>query len=134
VRDFDKRTGELTIGKDKAGHARRIVIPEAASRLLAEQAKDKLPTAPLFMREVGAPWDRHTWKAPREAAAAAKLPPETTAYTLRHSTITDLVMAGFLDEDQPPQMRLVRLRGDVPVAHRFWCVHMSRSVDTLTRA
>jgi integrase len=96
VRDFDERTGELTIGKDKAGHARRIIIPEAAARLLTEQSSDKLPTAPLFMREGGAPWDRHTWKvAIREAAASAKLPPETTAYTLRHSTITDLVMAGL---------------------------------------
>ncbi len=96
VRDFDRRTGELTIGKDKAGHARRIIIPEAAAKLLAEQSTDKLPSAPLFMREGGATWDRHTWKTPiREAATAAKLPTDTTAYTLRHSTITDLVTAGL---------------------------------------
>lgn len=96
VRDFDRRTGELTIGKDKAGHARRIIIPPAAAKLLTEQSKDKLPTAQLFAREAGAPWDRHTWKTPiREAAAAAKLPAETTAYTLRHSTITDLVTGGL---------------------------------------
>jgi integrase len=96
VRDFDRRTGELTIGKDRAGHARRIVIPKAAAKLLAEQSKDKLPDAPPFMRETGATWDRHSWKTPiREAAAAAGLPAGTTAYTLRHSTITDLVVAGL---------------------------------------
>jgi integrase len=96
VRDFDKRTGELTIGKDKTGHDRRIVVPDAAAELLAGQAKDKLPAAPIFMRAGGARWDRNTWKTPiTQAAAAAELPPGTTAYTLRHSTITDLVSAGL---------------------------------------
>jgi site-specific recombinase XerD len=96
VRDFDKRTGELTVGKDKAGQDRRILVPDAAAKLLAELAKDKLPAATLFMRAGGARWDRNTWKKPiKRAAAAAGLPAETTAYTLRHSTITDLVAAGL---------------------------------------
>lgn len=96
VRDFDKRTSELTIGKDKAGHDRRIRVPDAAAKLLANQAKDKLPGAPLFMRPGGARWDRNTWKTPiSQAATAAELPAQTTAYTLRHSTITDLVTAGL---------------------------------------
>jgi len=94
--DFDKRTKELTIGKDKSGHRRRILVPDVAAGLLATQAKDKLPTAPLFMRGNGKPWDKETWKVPiASAATAAKLPTGTTAYTLRHSTITDLVSAGL---------------------------------------
>ncbi len=94
--DFDKRTAELTIGKDKNGKPRRIQLPADAVKLLAEQAKDKLPSAPLFMRSNGKAWDKNSWKVPITAAvAAAGLPSGATAYTLRHSTITDLVSAGL---------------------------------------
>lgn len=94
--DFDKRTRELTIGKDKSGKPRRILLPTDAAALFAEQAKDKLPAAPLFTREGGKRWDKHTWKGPiNDAVKAANLPEGATAYTLRHSTITDLVSAGL---------------------------------------
>lgn len=96
VGDFDERTAELTIGKDKTGKPRRIQLPSEASTLLVTQAKNKLPAAPLFMRSNGKAWDRETWKRPiSKAVKAAGLPTETTAYTLRHSTITDLVRAGL---------------------------------------
>lgn len=94
--DFDKRTVELTIGKDKTGKPRRIQLPAEAAKLLTGQAKDKLPAAPLFRRSNGKPWDKNSWKLPIAAAVrAAGLPTSATAYTLRHSTITDLVGAGL---------------------------------------
>uniref|UniRef100_UPI00344C109D tyrosine-type recombinase/integrase n=1 Tax=Sphingomonas sp. TaxID=28214 RepID=UPI00344C109D len=94
--DFDKRTAELTIGKDKTGKPRRIQLPLDAAKLLAAQAMDKLPGAALFMRANGKAWNKDSWKHPIAAAvAAAGLPGEATAYTLRHSTITDLVSAGL---------------------------------------
>jgi integrase len=94
--DFDKRTAELTIGKDKTGKPRRIQLPAEAAKLLSEQAKEKLPTAPMFMRANGKAWDKNSWKLPIAAAVeAAELPDGATAYTLRHSTITDLVTAGL---------------------------------------
>ena len=96
VGDFEKRTSELTIGKDKSGKPRRIQLPQEAAKLLADQAKNKLPSAPLFMRANGMPWDKNSWKTPiATAVAAADLPRTATAYTLRHSTITDLVSAGL---------------------------------------
>ncbi len=94
--DFDKRTAELTIGKDKNGKPRRIQVPADAAKLLAAHCKNKLPSAPLFMRANGKAWDRNSWKHPiADAVAAAGLPKEATAYTLRHSTITDLVRHGL---------------------------------------
>ena len=94
--DYDRRTKELTIGQDKNGKPRRVRLPESAAELLAAQAKDKLPTAPSFMRANGAHWNRNSWKVPISAAVvAAGLDRGATAYTLRHSTITDLVQAGL---------------------------------------
>jgi integrase len=94
--DFDKRTAELTIGKDKTGKPRRIQLPREAANLLAAEAKNKLPAAPLFMRGSGKAWDKNSWKLPIAAAViSAGLPGHATAYTLRHSTITDLVSAGL---------------------------------------
>jgi site-specific recombinase XerD len=94
--DFDKRTRELTIRTDKTGDRRRVRLPVAAAELFAAQAKTKLPAAPLFARANGKRWDKDTWKGPiADAARAAELPVGVTAYTLRHSTITDLVTAGL---------------------------------------
>lgn len=94
--DFDNRTSELTIGKDKTGKPRRIQLPAEAAKLFEAQNRDKLPGAPLFMRSNGSPWNKNHWKLPISAAvAAAGLPNGATAYTLRHSTITDLVSAGL---------------------------------------
>jgi integrase len=94
--DFDERTSELSIGKDKSGKARRILVPAVAACLFAGQAKGKESSDPLFARSNGRAWDRHTWKDPiAEAVGKAGLPVGTTAYTLRHSTITDLVSGGL---------------------------------------
>lgn len=94
--DFDKRTAELTIGKDKAGNGRRIVLPVTAARLFAAAARGKLPGAPLFTRSNGKAWDKENWNNPiHDAARKAKLPAGVTAYTLRHSVITDLVAGGL---------------------------------------
>ena len=48
------------------------------------------------MRANGKAWDKDSWKKPiASAVKAGELPAGTTAYTLRHSTITDLVSAGL---------------------------------------
>jgi integrase len=96
VADFEKRTSELTIAKDKSGANRRIVVPPAAAELFASAAEGKPADAPLFTRSNGKPWTKENWnKALAAAAAKAELPSNVTAYTLRHSTITDLVTAGL---------------------------------------
>lgn len=96
VGDFDQRHSELIVARDKAGHSRKILLPNEAAALLKEQARSKLPAAPLFARADGKAWNKDAWKYPiREAVKAAGLPAKTTAYTLRHSTITDLVAGGL---------------------------------------
>lgn len=93
---FDKQSSSLTIGKDKKGGIRKIMLPTATAAFFVEQSKGKLPGAPLFIRADGKRWDKDAWKGPvKVAAAAAELPPAVSAYALRHSTITDLVNHGL---------------------------------------
>lgn len=96
VGDYDPRRRELVIGHDKAGAGRAILLPEETARFLKIQARNKLPTAHLFTRADGRAWDRFAWRGPfKRAAAAAGLDSGVVAYTLRHSTITDLVVGGL---------------------------------------
>ena len=96
VASFDKRLGVLTIGKDKSGRDRKIKLPRMTAEFFEAQAKDKTPAAPLLARADRKAWDKDAWKKPVKAAAlAAELPANVTAYSLRHSVITDLVTGGL---------------------------------------
>lgn len=92
---WDRRLKVLKLGKDKSGKDRRIKMPDAAAEHFDQATKDKLPTAPMFARFDGKRWDKDAWKGPiKETVKAAGLPSGTTAYTFRHSVITDLVVEG----------------------------------------
>ena len=96
VASFQPKLGVLTIGKDKTGGDRRIKLPEQTAAFFALQSKDKLPGAPLLSRAAGKAWDKDAWKKPIKAAAkAAGLPLSVTAYSMRHSAITDLITGGL---------------------------------------
>lgn len=106
VGDFDKRTRTLTIGKDKNGRPRQITLPTTAADFLEKQGKTKLSAAPLFSRSDGRAWNKDAWKHPiKYAVFAAKLPKTVSAYTLRHSVITDLIRAGL------PALTVAQLSG-----------------------
>lgn len=98
VADFEPRLNTLRIGTDKNGKARTIPLPAETAALIATQCKSKLPAAPIFARGDGAAWNKDSWKGPiKDAVAAAGLPSTATAYSLRHSTITDLIVSHGLD-------------------------------------
>lgn len=92
-KDYDKRTGSVTF-RTKTGK-RTIPVSPAAKMLFDRLAKAKLPNAHLFTN-AGEPWTSLAW-APlvKAAAAKAELPTDTVAYTLRHSWITDAILAGM---------------------------------------
>lgn len=94
VRDFDKRTRSLTIGKEKNGNPRQIALPQVSADFFVDQVRGKLPAAPIFSRSNGEAWNKDAWKYPiKDAVKAAGLPLAASAYTLRHSVITDLIRA-----------------------------------------
>ncbi len=94
VKRFDPREKALRLPKGKTGSR---VIPLTAEALahFKECAKGKLPEAWLVSRADGSQWKKEAWRDEVKAAAAkAKLPQSTVAYTIRHSLITDLVQGG----------------------------------------
>lgn len=94
VREFDKRTRALTVGKDKNGNPRQLTMPSKIADFFEVQVQGKLPNASIFTRAVGEPWNKDAWKYPiKDAVKAAGLPLATSAYTLRHSVITDIIRA-----------------------------------------
>ena len=98
VERFSPKTRELAITVDKAGNDRRIELPIVISKFIAEQCRDKLPKAHIFTRADGVPWNKDAWKyVMKDAAKAADLADGVTIYTLRHSTITDLIVEHQLD-------------------------------------
>ncbi len=94
VRDFDKRTRALTVGKDKNGNPRQLTMPKMIADFFEAQVTDKLPAASIFARAGGDAWNKDAWKYPvKDAVKLAGLPGAASAYTLRHSVITDLIRA-----------------------------------------
>lgn len=90
--DYDDRNKVLRVKVDKGHKPRDIKLPPATAAFFDEIAKGRLPAAPLLRRYDGSAWDKDSWKKPiKTAVVAAELPSSVSAYTLRHSTITDLV-------------------------------------------
>lgn len=95
VGSFDRRTGVLMVGVDKGHDARPIRVPKSLAALLIKLTDERPRAEPLFVRSNGVAWDRYAWRDAMQAAVVfAKLDKKTTLYTIRHSTITDLVTAG----------------------------------------
>ena len=97
---YDRKLHVLKVGRDKAGADRKIKLPKATAQFFDAICKGRVGSEPIFVRLNGregiAAFDKDTWKWPiKEAVTAAKLPEGTTAYTLRHSTISDLVTGGL---------------------------------------
>ena len=91
--DFDKQLGALTL-TGKTG-TRTVTLSTAATAFFKEQAKSKLPTAPLLADAYGNRWNKDSWKKRfRAAVKAAGLPDSVVMYTLRHVGISELIAGG----------------------------------------
>jgi integrase len=95
VSDLDVSARTLRIPAGKTG-ARHIPLSSTALAHFRECSASKHPTAWLVSRWDGKQWKRYAWRDQiRQAVKSAQLPSATVAYTLRHSTITDLVTDGL---------------------------------------
>lgn len=95
VCDFDPRDKILTVPWEKRHDMRKLKVPPNVVELFHELMQGAASESPLFRRANETGWNKDAWKdGVKEAAEKAGLPQKTTAYTLRHSTITDLVTTG----------------------------------------
>lgn len=95
VQDLNTQQRVLRVPSGKT-EARIIPLGQEALVHFKTCAKGKLPTAWLLSQADGKQWTKEAWRdLIHEAAKAAKLPKNTSAYTLRHSVITDMVTGGL---------------------------------------
>ena len=91
---FDARTGCISF-KGKTG-PRTVPLSVPALALFKRLSESKLPAARLLVRDDGSPGAHSDWdELVRDAAKAAKLPPKTCLYTMRHSFITQAIQDGL---------------------------------------
>jgi len=96
VSDLDAGNRVLRVPAGKGKPPRSVPLPDEALKHFKSCAAGKLPGAWLIARADGGQWKKEAWRDEiKLAAAGAKLPRATVAYTLRHSTITDLVKGGL---------------------------------------
>lgn len=85
-------------GRPAKLRVRSVILGDA--KFFKAQAKNKLPAAPLFTDPFGNPWTRHSWAREVRAGIAAsklKIPPAASAYSFRHSRISELLQTYAVD-------------------------------------
>lgn len=96
VRDYNARLGTLYIRHDKEHAGRTVPVTVILRDIFERRRQGRKSDELLFTMADGRPWTSQTWGNPiKDAAAAAGLPAEMVAYTLRHSIITELCLAGM---------------------------------------
>ncbi|HZF17610.1 MAG TPA: hypothetical protein VE046_16900 [Steroidobacteraceae bacterium] len=93
-------------GRPPKLRTRMVVLSAEGARFFANQAKGKLPAAPLFTENGVQTWRRHKWS--REVRAAItrhntratlnkRIPDEASAYSFRHARISELLQIHGVD-------------------------------------
>lgn len=95
VDSFDPDQKILEVPSEKKTEPRKLKLTMELVAFLLQLSAGASPDVPMFRRANGFAWNKDSWKwGVKEAAEKACLSPKTTAYTLRHSTITDMVSEG----------------------------------------
>jgi integrase len=108
VADFDGEQLRLTHRKGRPPklRTRYTVLSEDGVTFLRRVCRDKLPAARIFFRENGKPWTLQTWGESMRAAIASyhgkclprnRLPDGASAYSFRHSRISELLQIHGID-------------------------------------
>lgn len=92
--DFDKRLGCITL-TGKTG-PRTVAISTAAAAFFTEASKDKIGDAPMLTTSYSQRWNKDSWKKIfKDAVNTAKLPETVVMYSLRHTAISEMILAGM---------------------------------------
>ena len=118
-------------GKGRKFTQRRPVpIPNGLAAKLRTLTADRSATAPLLIKQSGAPWKKSDHSRPfaRAVRAAGQNPEQVTMYALRHSNIVRQILAGV-------PIRVVAVNHDTSIAmlERTYSRHIGDHSDALAR-
>jgi len=96
VGDYTRGTGELHVPFDTKVGGRTIIVSSQMRELVERCAAQRPPVDPLFARIDGRFWNNDAWKRPfKRAVIKAGLDPRVVPYCLRHTAITEFILAGI---------------------------------------
>lgn len=96
VGDYSPGTGELRVPFDTKVGGRTIIVSTPMRALVERCAASRPPVEPLFARADGRFWNNDAWKRPfKRAVMKAGLDPRIVPYCLRHTAITEFILAGI---------------------------------------
>jgi integrase len=93
-------------GRSSKVRSRYVFLDEEDAAFFKRQAKNKLPSAPLFTEDGVQPWRRHRWGGAMRAAikavnakarGAKRIPATASAYSFRHARISELLQIHNID-------------------------------------
>lgn len=109
ARDFDARSGTVTIGRSKSGKPRHVALTDEGTEFFEQMTLGKVGAARLFERDkqvkqatrdadaetARAEWSKSDqFRLIRAACAAAKIAPAVSFHELRHTYASRLAMRG----------------------------------------
>ena len=108
VADFDGASLKLSHRKGRSGklRARYVTLSGEGVRFFKSQVRRKLPATPIFTEDGVQWWRRHQWARAvnagvlahnRKARGKLRIPPEASAYSFRHSRISELLQVYGID-------------------------------------
>ena len=106
--DFDGASLRLTHRKGRPPklRTRYVTLSTDGVRFFKTQMKRKLPAAPIFTEDGVQPWRRHRWSRAisalivehnRKARGKQRVPRNASAYSFRHSRISELLQLHGID-------------------------------------
>lgn len=108
VEDFDGESLKLSHRKGRPPklRVRHVVLSADGIKFFEEQARDKLPKAPIFTEDGEQVWRRHIWakqfraaadKVNEEARGKDRIPSAASTYSFRHARISELLQLHGID-------------------------------------
>ncbi len=110
VADFDAIGGTITVkhrkGKGSKLKPRAVTLSDAGTTFFKAQSRDRSGKAPLLISAEGGQWNRTQWsrgiraaatEANKKAKGAQRIPAGVSAYSFRHSRISELLQVYGVD-------------------------------------
>ena len=145
VGDYDGESLRLAHRKGRPPklRVRHVVLSAEGVKFFDEQAKGKLPKAPMFTEDGSRAWERHAWaeqfraardKVNENARGKERIPMEASAYSFRHARISELLQVHGIDPLTVAVQTGTGLRMIEKAYHRFIASAMREKLASVSES